>query len=308
LSTDRQHTQRSVGSNFGVVASHEKVNSERPKVFISYSSADRDHAERLVASLVLNAIQVWFDQNDIDVGQSVHARIQEGLLSVDYLGVILTARALASAWVMEELTLAKQRELEERHVIVLPLLFEKIALPLHLRARKYADFTDFSSGFRSLMRTLGRRLSVTDLEESVRIRVRDAIVELGSGGSADVQAVRSQQMSRITRRTALTSGQTTTQLALAPTAGGHSPATIFIDIRSADVSIPIVVDLDERSGSVLARVLQAINIDGLVANQQRFSFMLIYENIPLELDETLREVEIADGAHLQLAAYTFLIE
>jgi hypothetical protein len=276
------------------------VARDRPKVFISYSSGDRDHAERLVASLVLNAIQVWFDQNDIDVGQRVHERIQEGLLSVDYLGVVLTARALASAWVMEEL--------EERQVIVLPLLFEKIALPLHLRARKYADFTDFPSGFRSLMRTLDRRLLVNDLDESLRTRVRDAIVELGSGRAGYVQAVRSQQMARITRRTALTSGETAKQLALESAAEGRSPATIFVDIRSADVSIPIVVDLDERSGSVLARVLQAINIDGLVANGQRFSFMLIYENIPLELDETLHEVEITDGAHLQLGAYTFLIE
>lgn len=291
-----------------MIASPETVARDRPKVFISYSSGDRDHAERLVASLVLNAIQVWFDQNDIDVGQRVHERIQEGLLSVDYLGVVLTARALASAWVMEELTLAKQRELEERQVIVLPLLFEKIALPLHLRARKYADFTDFPSGFRSLMRTLDRRLLVNDLDESLRTRVRDAIVELGSGRAGYVQAVRSQQMARITRRTALTSGETAKQLALESAAEGRSPATIFVDIRSADVSIPIVVDLDERSGSVLARVLQAINIDGLVANGQRFSFMLIYENIPLELDETLHEVEITDGAHLQLGAYTFLIE
>jgi hypothetical protein len=65
----------------------------RTEVFVSYSSADRHHAERLVASLVLNAIQVWYDQADIDVGQNLHARIQEGLLAVDYLGVVLTARS-----------------------------------------------------------------------------------------------------------------------------------------------------------------------------------------------------------------------
>lgn len=277
-------------------------------MFVSYSSADRHHAERLVASLVLNAVQVWYDQSDIDVGQNVHARIHEGLLAVEYLGVILTARSLQSAWVAEELSLAKQRELEERKVIVLPLLFERVALPLHLRARKYADFTDFSSGFRELMRVLDRPSAVNDLDETLRKRVRDAISKLGSCTANDVQTIRSQQFARITRGAALELGQATKQLASELGADCRSPATVFVDIRSADASIPIAVDLGERAGSVVARVLQAISADTLVAKEQRFSFLLLYDGIPLELGETLRDADIPDGAHLQLAAYTYVIE
>jgi hypothetical protein len=280
----------------------------RPKVFISYSSADRNHAERLVASLVLNAIQVWYDQFDLDIGQNVHARIQEGILAVDYLAIILTARSLESAWVREELSLAKQRELEERHVIVLPLLFEKVALPLHLRARKYGDFTDFSSGFRELMRAIDRHTAVKDLDETLRKRVHDAIAQLAAGTADDTQTIRSQQMARVIRGTALGVGHAAKQLAFESGADGRSPATVFVDIHSADASIPIAVDLGERAGSVLARVLQAINVDCLVTSKQRFSFLLVYEGIPLELDETLREAAVSDGAHLQLAAYTFVIE
>jgi hypothetical protein len=97
-------------------------------------------------------------------------------------------------------------------------------------------------------------------------------------------------------------------LALESGADGRNPATVFINVRSADASIPIAVDLDERSGSVLARVLQAINVDGLVAEAQRFSFLLLYDGVPLELEETLSDADISNGAHLQLAAYTFLIE
>jgi hypothetical protein len=280
----------------------------RPKVFISYSSADREYAERLVASLTLNAIQVWYDQYDIAVGQNLHARIHEGLLGVNYLGVIPTARSLESAWVTEELSLAKQRELEERHVIVLPLLFERVALPLHLRARKYADFTNFSSGFRDLMRVLDRRAEINLIDETVRKRVHDAILGLGSDAASDVQAVRSQQAAKIMRSTALGLGQVTKQLELDSGADGRSPATIYVDILSANASIPIAADLGERGGSVLARILQVINLDSLVAERQRFSFLLLYDGIPVELDERLSDADISDGAHLQLAAYTFVIE
>jgi hypothetical protein len=188
------------------------------------------------------------------------------------------------------------------------LLFEKVALPLHLRARKYADFTDFSSGFHELMRVLDRRAAVTHLDETLRKRIRDAISHLGAGTADDVQTVRSQQVARITRGTALGLDQAAKQLTLESGADGRSPARVFVDIRSADASIPIAVDLGERGGSVLARVLQAINVDGLVSREQRFSFLLLYDGIPLELDETLRDADIPDGAHLQLAAYTFVIE
>jgi hypothetical protein len=208
--------------------------------------------------------------------------------------------------VKEELSLAKQRELEERNVIVLPLLFEQVTLPLHLRSRKYANFIDFDNGFRELMRAMNRRATVNPFDYSLRQRVRDAIGSFGSGTAAEIQEVRSQNAARLIRGTLLSPGRVVQQDLDSP--DDSNPATIFVDIESAQLSVPIRVDLKERSGAVLARLLQAIELDQLVLNSQRFSFFLAYEGIPLELDEKLIDAEIEDGAHLQLGAYTFLIE
>jgi hypothetical protein len=269
---------------------------------------DRGYADRLVSSLLLNAVQVWYDQRDLNVGENVHESIHAGLLEVDFLAVVLTPRSVESAWVKEELSLAKQRELEERHIIVLPLLFEKAALPLHLRARKYADFTDFESGFRQLMKAINRSATVNSLDDSLRLRVRDAISALGSGTANGIQAIRSQNMARLVRGTALTSDQVAKQLNSDSGVDGLRPATVFIDIQSAGIEIPIQVDLSERCGSVLARVLQAVGLDDLVVREQRFSFFLVHQGIPFELDEKLSDAGVNDGAHLQLGAFTFLIE
>lgn len=279
----------------------------RPKVFISYSSKDRAYAERLVSALVLNAVQVWYDQRDLKVGQQIHDKIQESLLQVDFLGVLLTRNSLASTWVKEELTLAKQRELEERNVVILPLLFEQVSLPLHLRSRKYADFSDFDSGFRELMLTLGAQAAVSVFDDSLRQRVFKAVSTFGSGTAAEIQEIRSQTAAKLVRGTTLAAAQVTAQLNAEP-AGVLNPATIFVDIQSAEIDIPIQVDLSERCGSVLARVLQAVSLDQLVLELQQYSFFLVYEGIPLELNERLSDANIKDRAHLQLGAYTFMIE
>jgi hypothetical protein len=283
------------------------MTTTRPRIFISYSSKDREAAERLVSALLLNAVQVWYDQRDIDVGDHIYDKIHQGLLEVDFLGVILTSRSLESTWVKEELSLAKQRELEERNVIVLPLLFEQVTLPLHLRSRKFANFTDFDTGFRELMRAMNRQTSVSAFDYSLRQRVREAISSFGSGTAEEIQEVRSQNAARLVRRTLLPVNRIREQPNTDAT-DDSSLSTIFVDIESAQVSIPIQVSLTERAGSVLARVLQAVDLDQIVLKGQRFSFFLAYEGIPLELDERLVDADIAEGGHLQIGAYTFLIE
>lgn len=154
------------------------MSTGRPKVFISYSSKDRAYADRLVDSLRQKGVHVWYDQTEIDVGQNIHDKVLEGLLEVDFLAIVLTPRSLESAWIREELSLAKQRELEEHNVIILPLLFEQVTLPLHLRSRKYANFTDFNTGFSEMMRAINRQAIVNPLKYSLLQRVRTFVVAL----------------------------------------------------------------------------------------------------------------------------------
>jgi hypothetical protein len=259
-----------------------------------------------VSALILNGIDVWLDRFDIDVGDDVHEKIVQGVVDADYVGVLLTASSLASAWVTEELSLAKQRELEERNVILLPLLFEPLTLPLHLRKRKYANFTDFDAGLRELLRTLGRGALLGELDGAVRERVQ-ALLTAGPGHAAvdGVQEVRSQMAARLVRATSLPVAKVDD--ALRPDAALIESAIIVIDIKSAAATVPIRVNLDETAGRVLARVIRALGLEETIEGQ-RLSFFLIFDDQPLELSETLHEVGVADGDHLQLGVFTYLIE
>jgi predicted nucleotide-binding protein len=72
-------------------------------VFISYSSKDRDFAERLATDLRASGAGVWFDQWEIKVGDSITQKINDGIHDNDYLAVVLSPDSVASHWVRKEL-------------------------------------------------------------------------------------------------------------------------------------------------------------------------------------------------------------
>jgi len=126
-----------------------------PKVFVSYSHQDTIFVERLVADLTRNKINVWLDQWEIEVGESIIARIEEGISACDFLLVVLSKSSVDSSWVRVELDSMRMSEISAREVTVLPVLIEDCTLPPLLRTKKYADFRgDYQRAYDQLERAI----------------------------------------------------------------------------------------------------------------------------------------------------------
>jgi len=85
-------------------------------------------------------VQVWFDEWELKVGDSLHDKIEQGILDSGYLIVCLSPESVNSSWVRKELNASLTIELEKRQVFVLPAFIEECEIPLFLKDRKYADF------------------------------------------------------------------------------------------------------------------------------------------------------------------------
>lgn len=121
-------------------------------VFISYSHSDSRFAERLARQLVAQNVHVWIDRWELRVGDSLIDRIEQAVDGASALLVVLSNASVASEWCRKELKSGLLRELEERRVVVLPLLIEDCEIPLFLREKLYADFrTDFDRGLRDVL-------------------------------------------------------------------------------------------------------------------------------------------------------------
>ncbi|MBV6491812.1 MAG: hypothetical protein CNCCGFBP_02463 [Fimbriimonadaceae bacterium] len=124
-------------------------------VFISYSHHDLDFVGKLAARLVSSRIHIWFDRVELKVGDSLIDGIQSAISESDFLAVVLSKNSVESEWCKRELGGALMRELEEKRVVVLPLLIEDCDIPIFLTEKLYADFReDFEKGFDALREAL----------------------------------------------------------------------------------------------------------------------------------------------------------
>lgn len=121
-------------------------------VFISYSHADKQKIDLIAGMLVRKRASVWVDRWELKPGDSILNRVQEAVEGSSALLVMLSPASVESEWCKKELTAGLMRELDEKRVVVVPVLLEDCKIPMFLRDKMYADFrTDFDEGMHSLL-------------------------------------------------------------------------------------------------------------------------------------------------------------
>ncbi len=109
--------------------------------FVSYYSGDRDFVDRLDRDLTLRELFVWRDQREVDAGDSLSGRIQEGLTQSYCFIIVLSPEALSRSWVLEELRAAYAMRLAGE-LKILPVLHKECTIPPFLSDYRYVDFRD----------------------------------------------------------------------------------------------------------------------------------------------------------------------
>lgn len=111
-------------------------------IFLSHTADDKDFVRQLRDELVASGVnRVWLDEAEIKIGDSLIAKIGEGMKHSKYIAVILSKKSIVAPWVKKELEIAMTREMKSGEVVVLPLLIEECELPEFLSGKLYADFS-----------------------------------------------------------------------------------------------------------------------------------------------------------------------
>jgi hypothetical protein len=126
-------------------------------IFISYNHADKDTAESLAKILVQAKQNVWIDKWELNAGDSLIERIEEALGGADAILVLLSKSSTQSEWCKKELRSGLLRELEEKSVLVIPIVLDDCHIPLFLREKLWIDFRkDRDEQLALLLRSLER--------------------------------------------------------------------------------------------------------------------------------------------------------
>ncbi|MDR4325861.1 toll/interleukin-1 receptor domain-containing protein [Bacillus pseudomycoides] len=127
-------------------------------VFLSHSSKDKFFVRKLAERLIHSGVEVWIDEAEIKIGDSLIEKISQGIKGADYLVVILSHNSVSSNWVQRELYLSMTQEVVGKDIKVLPVLIENCEIPFFLSDKLYADFTKddmFEQAFNLLLNAVG---------------------------------------------------------------------------------------------------------------------------------------------------------
>lgn len=121
-------------------------------LFICHASEDKPFVDELAKFLDKKGTQIWYDQREIKVGQSIVERINEGLDQATHLLVICSKVSVTKPWVRKELSVALMRQLQNRSIQVIPVVTDDCILPSLLADIRYANCRqNHEAGFKELI-------------------------------------------------------------------------------------------------------------------------------------------------------------
>lgn len=74
-----------------------------PKVHLAHASEDKTRVRPIAEYLMANGVDVWFDEWEIDPGDSLRQKMEEGLGAMTHFVVVLTETAITKPWVAKEI-------------------------------------------------------------------------------------------------------------------------------------------------------------------------------------------------------------
>ena len=139
-----------------------------PTIFLSYSSKDKTIIRKIAEDLQSAGIEVWLDEWEIKVGDSISKKIDYGLKKSAFVVVALSKHSVASGWVDREWRSKISEEVKSGSVFILPILIENCEIPPSLIDKKYADF---SSNYRVALNELIGAIETHSIKKKAEVNI-----------------------------------------------------------------------------------------------------------------------------------------
>jgi len=111
------------------------------KVFISHSSKDKKFVRKLKNCLNENSISTWFDENQLDLGDSLINKLELALDESSHLVIVLSPSSVESEWVKYELKKAIKNSRTGLMNKIIPIKYRECSIPEELSDLLHADLS-----------------------------------------------------------------------------------------------------------------------------------------------------------------------
>ena len=111
----------------------------KPNIFLSHSSRDKPAALQLVDTLNFCAVDVWLDDWELEIGQSLTDEIAKAMEDSRYIVILITENYNKTVWTKTEYKKALSREQKEERTVMLPIIIGDAEMPAFLEDKIYID-------------------------------------------------------------------------------------------------------------------------------------------------------------------------
>jgi hypothetical protein len=111
------------------------------KVFISHSSTDKRFVRKLKDDLNENDIQTWFDEDELDLGDTLSDKLDSALEDSSHFLIVLSEASVKSEWVQYELEKALKQKNSNLLQKVIPVKYKSCEVPKELEKLLYSDIS-----------------------------------------------------------------------------------------------------------------------------------------------------------------------
>lgn len=125
----------------------------KPDIFISHSSRDKPAALQLANTLNFCAVDVWLDDWELEVGQSLTDELGRAMDESRFIAILITANYNKTVWTKTEYKKALSREQKEGRTVLLPLIVGEAEIPDFIEDKIYIDLRQ--NYFAGIVRLVG---------------------------------------------------------------------------------------------------------------------------------------------------------
>lgn len=125
------------------------------EVFVSHRSADAAEAERLARDLRGAGHHVWLDKWEINIGDSIVRRMEEGLRGSAYLILCYSDAGVMAPWISREWMSTLARQMDGQDIRILPAILTGKVIPAILSDIYTVDLrAEWDKGLTLLLRSI----------------------------------------------------------------------------------------------------------------------------------------------------------
>lgn len=135
-------------------------------VFVCHASEDKPTARLLAVRLKEIGSDVWFDEWEIQIGDSIVQKINEALGQVSHLVVLLSQHSVEKPWVKREMSAALMQQLSQNEIRLLPVRLDDCEVPPIISDLKYAHL---NAGLDSVMEDIEKALFPATLKPDMTV-------------------------------------------------------------------------------------------------------------------------------------------